>query len=141
MARQIESVLQQRVMTWWRIVYRQLGVPSERMLFAIPNGGGRDIVTASRLKAEGVRAGMPDLFLAVPRIGRAGLFIELKTPAGRPTPLQREVMAALELQGYGVAMPRSVAETVDVITEYLATGRCQNVDFWLARRSQPFTTV
>ena len=29
--------------------------------FAIPNGGKRNIITASKLKAEGVKKGVPDL--------------------------------------------------------------------------------
>lgn len=37
------------------------------LLFAIPDGGRRDAVTGAHLKAEGVRAGVPDMFLAVPR--------------------------------------------------------------------------
>ena len=32
-------------------------------LFAVPNGGQRNVVVASKLKAEGVRAGVADLIL------------------------------------------------------------------------------
>jgi hypothetical protein len=141
MPRHDESILQQRIITWWRLAYRGLGAPSERLLFAVPNGGARDPISGARAKAEGMRAGIPDLMLAIPRIGLAGLFLELKTPTGKPTPLQKEMMAALELQGYAVAMPRSVAEAADVITQYVTTGRCHPIDFWLARRSQPLQTV
>lgn len=48
------------------------------LLFAIPNGGSRDKITASRLKAEGVKPGVSDLFLPVPRHGKFGLWIEMK---------------------------------------------------------------
>ena len=47
------------------------------LLFAIPDGGRRDAVTGAHLKAEGVRAGGPDMFLAVPRQNAPGLFPEL----------------------------------------------------------------
>jgi len=35
--------------------------PNARKIFAIPNGGHRNVVVAGKLKAEGVRAGVPDL--------------------------------------------------------------------------------
>lgn len=45
----------------------------------IPNGGKRDKVTAKkRLKAEGVKPGVPDVFLPVARKGFHGLYIEMK---------------------------------------------------------------
>lgn len=54
--------------------------PELRLMFAIPNGGSRDKAEAANLKAEGVKAGVPDIFLPVQRHGYAGLFIELKRP-------------------------------------------------------------
>lgn len=59
-----------------------------RYLHHIPNGGGRDIVTAGRLKAEGVKPGVCDLFLPLPKNvlvdGKpkffCGLYIEMKKP-------------------------------------------------------------
>ena len=63
--------------------------PQLRNLFAIPNGGHRHIGTAKKLKAEGVKAGVPDLCLGcqggesvVPCLGRVkrygAMFIEMK---------------------------------------------------------------
>src|SRR5262245_64718583 len=54
-----------------------------RLCFAIPNGGARDVITAGRLKAEGVRAGVPDVCLPVARAGYHGLFLEVKRPDRR----------------------------------------------------------
>jgi hypothetical protein len=34
--------------------------------FAVPNGGIRNVVTATRLKAEGVKRGVPDLIVLLP---------------------------------------------------------------------------
>ncbi len=63
-------------------------VPALTWLHAIPNGGARDIVTAARMKAEGVKPGMPDIFLPFPRLQldvtgvwitrHCGLYVELK---------------------------------------------------------------
>lgn len=55
-------------------------IPELARLFAIPNGGQRDKITAGKLKAEGVKPGVPDIFLPVPRHVWAGLFVEMKRP-------------------------------------------------------------
>lgn len=50
-----------------------------RLIFAIPNGGKRDPRQGKWLKDEGLMAGVPDIFLALPGGGYAGLFIEMKS--------------------------------------------------------------
>ena len=88
--------------------------------FAIPNGGRRDAVTGSRLKAEGVKAGVPDIFLAKSASGKHGLFIEMKTRRGRVSESQRGLFPLLEAQGYGVAVCRGWREAADAVEAYLA---------------------
>lgn len=61
--------------------------------FAIPNGGKRHVHTAIKLKAEGVRAGVPDLCFVLPG-GRAA-FLELKAEKGRLSDAQKEFRAAI----------------------------------------------
>ena len=56
----------------------QVKYPELALLYAIPNGGNRNIVTATKLKAEGVKAGVPDLCLPVPRGGYHGMYLEMK---------------------------------------------------------------
>ena len=68
---------QSAVISWWALAHRQYGLP-EFALFAIPNGGARDVITGARLKAEGVRRGVVDLMLAKPNGTFSGLFIEMK---------------------------------------------------------------
>ncbi len=76
-------------------------IPELALLFAVPNGGARNIVTAARLKEEGVKPGVPDLCLPVARQGCHGLFIELKKrQGGRLSHAQRVWLAWLEGQGY-----------------------------------------
>ena len=52
--------------------------PELKLLFHVPNGGKRNAAEAARFKAMGVKAGVPDLCLPVPRGGYAGLYIEMK---------------------------------------------------------------
>lgn len=79
--------------------------------FAIPNGGARDVVTGARLKAEGVKPGVPDLF-----IPSLGLFIELKRRSGGTlSQEQREWMEYLRLINYRVAVCRGWDEAREAI--------------------------
>ena len=80
-------------------------IPALRMLFAVPNGGARAKATAGRLKAEGVRAGVPDVCLPVPSGIYASLWIELKRPyePGKPKGVTSEAQRQWigDLQAYG----------------------------------------
>lgn len=113
-----ESKAQRALITWWRLYSRGAGI-WEHLLFAIPNGGKRDPITAAILKAEGTRAGAPDLFLAVPRGGYAGLFIELKTPCGRVREEQKEFHARLIGAGYWATVARGWDQARAEIEGYL----------------------
>jgi len=42
---------------------------NDEFVFAIPNGGLRNVVVAKKMKAEGVKAGVPDLFFTLSRGG------------------------------------------------------------------------
>ena len=94
-------------------------MPELRLLFAIPNGGARDVITGARLKAEGVRRGVPDLFLPVSRHDCHGLFIEMKSAKGVLSTEQKAWAFALHYEGYRVEVCRSAQAAIDTITEYL----------------------
>lgn len=98
-------------------------MPELKLMFAIPNGGARNIVVATKLKAEGVRAGVPDIMLPVPRGLYHGLFIELKKPKGTVQPNQREWIAALGLQGYRSVICYGWEEAKDTVLAYLKQGK------------------
>ena len=70
--RDLEHKLQCLCVEWFRYWY------PKGTIFAIPNGGARNVVTAAKLKAEGVLAGVPDLCVPMARCGFHGLYIELK---------------------------------------------------------------
>lgn len=68
--------------------------------FAIPNGGGRSKREAGRLKAEGVKAGVSDIFCSVARGGMHGLYIEMKSLTGSPSREQTAWINESREQGY-----------------------------------------
>lgn len=116
---QSEHDEQVRLIEWWALSHNQFGVP-EQLLFAIPNGGVRNIVTATKLKAEGVRAGIPDLFLAVPRGESHGMFIEMKkTKGGRVSEAQSNTISLLHDQKFIATVCHGWEDAMDAIIRYL----------------------
>lgn len=94
--------------------------PELRFLFHVPNGGSRNIREAANLKRAGVRAGVPDLHLPVPRGEHVGLWIEMKSADGRTSPEQREWASFLHAHGHRVETCRDWIAARDIIVEYLA---------------------
>lgn len=94
--------------------------PELAALFAVPNGELREPRVAERLRKEGVRPGVPDLFLLVPRGQYHGLVIEQKVKPNRPDREQRAWIAALSALGFRVVDSYSWNETVSHLQWYLA---------------------
>lgn len=116
----IEHAEQVALMKWWALVHNRYSL-SEQLLFAIPNGGERNVLVAAKLKAEGVRAGIPDLFLAVKRSGFGGLFIEMKKPkGGRVSDNQKTMITLLAEQGYKTTVCNGWLEARKQIEDYLS---------------------
>ena len=82
---QTESQIQKDFVRWFRARYENI----EPLFFAVGNGGARNVWTAKIMKDEGVRAGVADLILLIPRHGYAALLIETKTPDGKQSDSQK----------------------------------------------------
>ena len=93
--------------------------PEIDMLYHIPNGGRRDSREAARLKRQGVRAGVPDLCLPVPRGGYGALYIELKVKGGRLSENQKAWMERLRRCGNKAVVCFGWEEAAGAIREYL----------------------
>ena len=91
-------------------------------LIAIPNGGHRAKSVAVKLKAEGVKKGVPDMFLPVASNGYYGLFIELKKIKGRATSEQKEWINNLNEAGYLAVICEGWESASVVILDYLNNG-------------------
>lgn len=83
--------------------------------YAIPNGGGRSLSEGRKLKAEGVRAGVPDLGLILPD-GRAA-FIEVKKADGRLSALQTGFRDLCARRG----VPWALARCLDDVDQAFAS--------------------
>ena len=107
--------------------------PVLALLFAIPNGGlrparertdkrGRRVrysVEGQKLRAEGVKDGVPDLCLPAPSGPFHGLYIEMKTRTGSASQVQRQWLAALNRQGYYAEVCHGWEQARRVIEDYL----------------------
>jgi hypothetical protein len=111
---------QATVVSWWALQHQAYELPVFALL-AIPNGGARDVITGSRLKAEGVRPGSPDLCLAAPRRAHHGLYIEMKAQHGaRESDEQKKFGDYLTSAGYRFQFCYGADAAIALIKEYLA---------------------
>lgn len=124
--------------------HRASPLPELHLMHAIPNGGARDKITAGRLKAEGVKAGVLDTFLPVPKMYTypvgdwldgpgtqdtaeawyMGLYIEFKEPKrkthkdGGLSQAQIEFGDAVRAQGYCVRVAYTWREAANLVMAY-----------------------
>ncbi len=90
-----------------------------RWMFAIPNGGYRTKATAGKMAAEGLKAGVWDIYLPRPSNGYHGLFIEMKYGKNKLTELQQEFFEYATQQGYLCKVAYSADEAIEIIDDYL----------------------
>lgn len=92
---------------WFRAKYPGI------LIFAIPNGGKRDIVTAKKLQMEGVASGVPDLFVPA-----WSLWIEMKKPGGRLSEAQKDMIEYLEGIGHTVIVAYGARDASMKVLEF-----------------------
>ena len=94
----------------------KLGLP----VFHIPNGFKASKGYRFTLYRMGLRSGVPDLFIPVPKGSKHGLFIEMKRRSGsRTTDKQKEWQKRLNAQGYVSVICKGYIEALDAITDYM----------------------
>lgn len=134
-----EATEQEQVINWCG--WQQAQHPELKLIFHIPNGGSRNKAEAANLKRQGVKAGVPDLCLPVPKNGFHGLYIEMKYGRNKTTDGQEEWLAALKEQGYFTAVCYGAEEAERTIARYLqfpgypAIERPDNTDDRFHRRT------
>lgn len=114
-----EAAEQTALLRWAMIAQRRY--PVLRWLLAVPNGlAASSVGAARRMKAQGMKAGVPDLFLPAQAGGYAGLWIEMKRrDGGKVSKAQAEWHHYLKLAGYKVVVCHGWAVAVNEIKSYL----------------------
>ncbi|HHH1657050.1 TPA: VRR-NUC domain-containing protein [Yersinia enterocolitica] len=88
-------------------------------LIHIPNEGKRGPKAARDAKRLGLRKGVPDLFLALPRGGYAGLWIEMKVKSRLTSAEQFRWLRKLDNVGYVATTCFSFGQAKDTVVKYL----------------------
>jgi len=97
-------------------------VPELEWMFAIPNGTRTSMDIARRMKAEGVKKGVSDICLPLPRGGSHGLYIEMKSDTGSASPEQKAFITAMREAGYSAYICKGFDAARAVILQYLDMG-------------------
>jgi len=106
--RALEHKLQVALMDYLAIAARP-----EVYYFAIPNQSNRHIANAARMKAEGVRAGSPDLCFMLPQ-GRVA-WLEMKTETGTLSSAQKYFRDMAARLGHHWGMARTLDEAAGIL--------------------------
>lgn len=110
-----ESRLQISCVTYFDYAYPKLKLN----LFSIPNEGARSPANGARMKAQGRRAGVADMFLSVSNGTTHGLFIEFKSGKGKQSETQVAFQKAVESQNYLYEVITDFDSFQNLIEKYL----------------------
>jgi len=106
--RELERPHQVALIKWVRTIKNLY--PVLKLLYAVRNGGDRNLHVARKLKAEGVLAGVADLCLPAVRRGYHGLYLEMKSEEGVATKEQKEFLCGVSGEGYCAVIAPGVDE-------------------------------
>lgn len=112
-----ESIEQEIVINWCRA--HEYKCKELELIYHCPNGGKRNSREAGALKRQGVKAGVPDLYLPVARHNYHGLYIEMKVGKNSCTENQMNWIKKLQEQGYSCEVCYGADNAIKVIQEYL----------------------
>lgn len=112
-----EDTEQENVISWANWNMREY--PELKWLHHIPNGGKRNAAEAARFKAQGVKAGVSDLFLPAAHGGYFGLYIEMKYGKNKPTEQQEQFLHDMRIAGYKTCVAYSAEEAINELKSYM----------------------
>lgn len=106
---------EQAALFQWAAYYPEL-----RFMYAVPNGGSRNVIEARNLKRQGVKSGVPDICLPVAAGGYHGLYIELKVGKNKPSENQEHWLEYLNKAGYMTKVCYGFQEARETIAGYIS---------------------
>lgn len=96
--------------------------PELTLLYAIPNVGTKNPLRGKRMKEEGLKKGVPDWCLPVPRGKYHGLYVEQKALDGTLKQEQEDWLCWLWGQGYYTAVSFCAEESKQILEWYMNLG-------------------
>jgi hypothetical protein len=111
-----EDAIQRGIVRYLRTV-----LPSGWIVFAVPNGGSRNLIEAAKMKGTGTLAGMPDLCILGCDVAGypTTYFIEVKSAKGRPSLPQLDMHDRLLDLGHEVGIARSIDDAKALCLRWL----------------------
>lgn len=87
-------------------------------IFAIPNGGLRNVIVASQMKREGVKKGVSDVFVSLPSAHYHGFYVEFKSSKGALTDEQAEFCQRMTHVGFLCQVFSDAREAYETVKQY-----------------------
>ncbi len=113
-----ESKHQEAFFKWLELQHPKLF----ELCFHIPNEGKRSYALANVMRRKGLKAGIPDVFCAIPSGDFHGLFIEFKKERENLSPIQKERKLLLSVSGYRCVVCYSFEDAKKSFIEYINIG-------------------
>ena len=107
-----ENKIQAEIYQWFNNNYCLKNNDPQCCIFAVPNGGTRNLKEAMTLKATGTLSGVSDLIVLLPN---KILFIEVKTDIGTQSKEQKNFQERVEKLGFEYHLVRSLEDFKCVI--------------------------
>lgn len=108
-----EESIHKTVMEWVR-----MHPLLKRLVLHFPNEGKRTPRYGKLMKDLGMRKGVSDLLIAMPRHSYCGAWIELKSEQGVLSPEQQDFLNDMRQQNYFTAVCWSIDEAINTIKWY-----------------------
>lgn len=122
---QLEHAEAKAFMQWARL--NEAAHPELRWLFAVPNGGDRNVIVAAKIKAEGAKRGVPDYIWPVRAGNFTGLVIELKRTSGSDaSEYQKEWLGHFVREGWWAVVCNGAEDAIQCVRNYLRMLREKN---------------
>ncbi len=102
-----------------RLGLAEIKHPELKLIYAVPNGGNRNVITATFLKREGVKKGVADVCIPIARKSCHGAYMEFKAGKNKLTPVQNDFLNGVAEQGYEIRAVWTIDQAVEFVKEYL----------------------